>query len=129
MRVRGDRYAGEWPREQFHKRGIQYLVGDKTKSDLYRDLLPLLNSGRVVLPKSERLVSQICGLERRVSRAGKDSIDHAPGAHVPQPTLNEFDTDSAMLFGVSMNWFTPRSRPVIKLGDGPRSLRIRCTVA
>jgi hypothetical protein len=43
--------------------------------------LPLLNSGRVTLPKSERLVSQLCGLERRVSRAGKDSIDHGHGSH------------------------------------------------
>ena len=34
-----------------------------------------------MLPKSERLVNQLCGLERRVSRAGKDSIDHGPGGH------------------------------------------------
>jgi hypothetical protein len=26
-------------------------------------------------------VSQLVGLERRTTRAGKDSIDHAPGAH------------------------------------------------
>jgi hypothetical protein len=26
-------------------------------------------------------VGQLCGLERRVSRAGKDSIDHARGGH------------------------------------------------
>jgi hypothetical protein len=81
-RVGGDRYAGEFPRELFRKYGgIEYEPGAKTKSDLYRDLLPLLNSGRVVLPKSERLVSQLCGLERRVSRAGRDSIDHGIGGH------------------------------------------------
>ena len=81
-RVGGDRYAGEFPRELFRKHGgIEYEPSVKTKSDLYRDLLPLLNSGRVALPKNERLVSQLCGLERRVSRAGKDSIDHAPGGH------------------------------------------------
>jgi hypothetical protein len=81
-RVGGDRYAGEFPRELFRKNGaIEYEPSMKTKSDLYRDLLPLLNSGRVVLPKNERLVSQLCGLERRVSRAGKDSIDHGIGSH------------------------------------------------
>jgi hypothetical protein len=80
-RVTGDRYAGEWPREQFRKRGIGYICSDKVKSDLFRDLLPLLNSGRIVLPKSERLVSQLTGLERRVARSGKDSIDHGPGTH------------------------------------------------
>jgi hypothetical protein len=79
--VVGDRYAGEWPREQFSKRGVKYLTSQKTKSDLYRDLLPLLNAGGVVLPKSERLVNQLCGLERRVSRGGRDSIDHGPGSH------------------------------------------------
>src|SRR5262245_2809338 len=42
---------------------------------------PLLNSGRVTLPRNGRLVSQLVGLERRVTRAGKDSIDHAPGGH------------------------------------------------
>jgi hypothetical protein len=80
-RVVGDRYAGEFPREQFRKRGIHYAVADKPKSDLYRDLLPLLNSGRIVLPRSDRLINQLTGLERRTSRAGKDSIDHGPGQH------------------------------------------------
>jgi hypothetical protein len=81
-RVRGDRYAGEFPREAFKKYGgINYELATKTKSYLFRDLLPLLNSGRVVRPKSERLVSQLCGLERRVSRAGKDSIAHGLGGH------------------------------------------------
>ena len=28
---------------------------------------------------SKRLVAQLCGLERRTSRSGKDSIDHVPG--------------------------------------------------
>ena len=34
-----------------------------------------------MLPKSDRLVNQLCGLERRTARSGKDSIDHAPGGH------------------------------------------------
>jgi hypothetical protein len=80
-KVVGDRYAGEWPREQFRKRGIGYVCCEKPKSDLYRDLLPKLNSGKVVLPKSERLVSQLTGLERKTARSGKDSIDHTPGSH------------------------------------------------
>jgi hypothetical protein len=40
--------------------------------------LPLLNSGRCELLDNARLISQLCGLERRVARGGKDSIDHAP---------------------------------------------------
>ena len=80
-RVTGDHYAGLWPREQFKKRNIEYRCAEKPKSDLFRDLLPLLNSGRIVLPRSDRLVNQLCGLERRTSRSGKDSIDHGPGGH------------------------------------------------
>jgi hypothetical protein len=79
--VTGDRYAGEFPRELFRKRGITYRCAEKPKSDLYRDLLPLLNSGRIVLPKSDRLTNQLCGLERRTARSGRDSIDHGPGSH------------------------------------------------
>jgi hypothetical protein len=79
--VEGDRYAGEWPREGFRKRGIQYRVAEKTKSEFYRDLLPVLNSRQVELLDSSRLIAQLCGLERRTARGGRDSIDHTPGGH------------------------------------------------
>lgn len=80
-KVTGDRYAGEWAREPFRKVGIDYVLTDKAKSDIYRDTLPLLNSGKVELLDNPRLVAQFCGLERRTARGGRDSIDHAPGAH------------------------------------------------
>jgi hypothetical protein len=79
--VTGDRYAGEWPREAFRKAGIQYELAAKPKSDLYRDLLPAINSAKIALLDSDRLIAQLVGLERRTARSGKDSIDHAPGAH------------------------------------------------
>jgi hypothetical protein len=79
--VTGDRYAGEWPRERFRVYGIEYALAEKPKSDLYRDLLPLLNSGRVELLELPRLATQLTGLERRTARGGKDSIGHAPGSH------------------------------------------------
>jgi hypothetical protein len=80
-RVHGDHYGGEWPREAFRKCGIDYGVASKAKSDLYLGLLPLLNSRRVELLDHKRLVVQLCGLERRTARSGRDSIDHPPGAH------------------------------------------------
>lgn len=79
--VTGDRYAGEWPREQFRKCGIAYRIAEKPRSDLYRDLLPGLNSGKVALLDNPALTTQLVGLERRVSRAGRESIDHAPNSH------------------------------------------------
>jgi hypothetical protein len=79
--VTGDRYAGEWPRERFREHGFAYELAAKPKSDLYRDLLPAINSRMVDLLEDARLVAQIVGLERRTARGGRDSIDHAPGAH------------------------------------------------
>jgi hypothetical protein len=79
--VHGDRYAGEWPRERFGAHGIRYEVADTPKSDLYRDLLPVLNSHRVELLDVPRLASQLCALERRTARGGRDTIDHPPGMH------------------------------------------------
>ena len=81
IKVRGDRYAGEWAREPFRKNGLQYEESEKPRSDLYRDLLPMLNSGQVELLDLPRLTKQLCDLERRTARGGRDSIDHAPGAH------------------------------------------------
>ena len=71
--VRGDEYAGEWPAEQFRKRGIIYRPSEKPKGDLYRESGALLNSGQVELLDDPKLVAQLASLERRVSRSGKDS--------------------------------------------------------
>jgi hypothetical protein len=79
--VTGDRYAGEWPRERFKVHGIAYEPSAKPKSDLYRDILPAINSRKVDLLDNDRLINQLIGLERRTARGGRDSIDHAPGAH------------------------------------------------
>jgi hypothetical protein len=70
--VVGDRYAGEWPRERFAAHGVTYRVADLNRSELYLAFLPLVNSGRVDLLDSSRMVAQFVGLERRTSRAGKD---------------------------------------------------------
>jgi hypothetical protein len=80
-RVVGDRYAGEWPREQFRKAGIEYQPSELSKSQLYGELLPLLNGHRAELLDHPRLIAQLLGLERRTARGGRDSIDHGPHAH------------------------------------------------
>jgi hypothetical protein len=79
--IEGDRYGGEWPAERFREHGIDYRPADHPKSDLYRELLPILNGQRIELLDHPRLAAQLCGLERRTARGGRDSIDHAPGAH------------------------------------------------
>jgi hypothetical protein len=80
-RVTGDKYGGEWVREPFRTRGIDYVCSERVKNDIYKNLLPLINSGGVELLDNSRLISQLCSLERRTARGGRDSIDHCPGAH------------------------------------------------
>jgi len=80
-RVHGDRYAGEWPRERFRTYGIAYEPADRTASEFYLEMLPLINSGRVELLDLPRLSGQLVALERRTSRTGRDLISHPPGGH------------------------------------------------
>jgi hypothetical protein len=81
-KVTGDRYAGEWPRERFWEHGVTYEIAESPKSDLYVvELLPAIMSGGIEMLDVPRLLAQVQGLERRVARGGRDSIDHAPNAH------------------------------------------------
>jgi len=76
----GDRYGGAWPAERFQAHGVSYQVSKKTKSDIYKEFLPLINSNEIELLDNERLINQITNLERRVARGGRDSIDHPPNS-------------------------------------------------
>jgi hypothetical protein len=76
--IGSDRYAAEWVTAQFREQGIRCEPPVRSKSDYYVELLPVLNSGRVRLLDNEVLVGQLCSLERRTSRVGKDLIDHPP---------------------------------------------------
>jgi hypothetical protein len=80
-KIEGDHYAGEWAVERFAKFGIQYELSGKAKSTLYTDLVPLINSRRIDLLDNVKLINQLCALERRTARGGRDSIDHPAGAH------------------------------------------------
>jgi hypothetical protein len=79
--VVGDKYAGLWPRERFTVHSKTYDAAAKPKSDVYRDFLPAVNGRRVELLDHPKMVAQLCGLERRTARGGRDSIDHPPNQH------------------------------------------------
>jgi hypothetical protein len=74
--VTGDKYAGETFIADFRAHGIEYRVADRSKSELYEALEPLLNGHQVVFPDVPTLEQQLLGL---VWRGGK--IDHAGGEH------------------------------------------------
>jgi hypothetical protein len=65
-----------------------------------------LNSVRVTLPRNDRLVAQIVGLERRVSAGGRETITHADHGH---DDLANAVAGAASLskyggFDISMRW-------------------------
>ena len=93
----GDSYAGKIFKAEFKKHGIRYLPptmtdyekvdGKKKKvvtrfsrSDIYMEILPMLNAQQVRLLDIEKKNSQIWNLERRPVR-GKDVVDHPRGKH------------------------------------------------
>jgi hypothetical protein len=92
--VVGDRYAGEWPRERFRSAGIGYKISEQPKGDIYRDTLPLLNSGKVELLGVPRLASQQCGLERRNARGGCCSTTWATWRSLTAISSMEVASDS-----------------------------------
>jgi hypothetical protein len=103
--VKGDRYGGEWPREAFRKQSIDYICADKVRSELYLAMLPLINSRRAELLDDKRLINQLVSLERRTARSGKDSVDHAPGAHD--------DVANAVAGALVSAQFQPQQIPIV----------------
>ena len=76
--IYSDRYAGQWPVERWRVNGITCRPAKKTASELLRDMLPLLNSGRLELLDHPRTVAQLLALERRTSSSGRELISHPP---------------------------------------------------
>jgi hypothetical protein len=107
-RVTGDAYAGEWPRERFAAHGVTYDLSVRNKSQIYAEFLPALNAQRVRLLDLPRLIGQLVSLERRTARGGRDSIDHAPGAH---------DDLANSVCGVLVNLIADRRPALVKPAD------------
>src|SRR5262249_42617448 len=78
--VRSDKYGGEWVVEAFRKCAVTLEASERTKSQLYGDLLPLINSRTAALLDDQVLRRQLTALERKTRTGGKDVIDHVRGA-------------------------------------------------
>lgn len=102
--VTGDHWGGDFVREQFKKRGINYQVSKKDKSAIYGELLPLINSQRVELPDIKQMRDELIGLERK--NTTKPRIDHAPGQH--DDMINA--VAGALVFGSQVNNVTTAAR-------------------
>lgn len=134
-RVQGDRYAGLWPREQFAKRFVTYEPAEQTSSQLFQELLPLLNAKSVGLLDNRRLIDQLVGLERRTSfGTGRDSIGHGPGAHDDLAVAVAGAASMALAKGVRTNMtvstyqsYCANNIPRHPLGRKQQPLRITVT--
>lgn len=79
--ITGDRVSIGFVLHEFEAAGIRFTPATLSKSDLFAELLPLINTGRVELLDHPTLRAQLVSLERRAMRGGKDSIDHPRGMH------------------------------------------------
>ena len=74
--VAGDGYGGQTFREDFSRYGVEYVVAERTTSQHYEALEPLLNAREVRLVDVPVLEQQLLGLIWRGSK-----IDHPAGEH------------------------------------------------
>jgi hypothetical protein len=81
-RVVGDKYAGEWPRQEFQRAGVLYVPGELDKSHCYQELEPVLAQQAIELLDNPTLVRELRLLEKRYKLGGKTpTIDHPKGGH------------------------------------------------
>ncbi len=80
-RVRSDRYAGQWPVSAYAKHGLAVEPNEQSASELLLELGALIRMGRVVLPKSDRLLLQLTQLERKVRSGGRDVVEAPIGGY------------------------------------------------
>lgn len=79
--VSGDQYAGEWVPSAFQKHGITYTPSERSRSEIYLEMLPQFSRGAVELLDLPQLRTQLLLLERRTHSGRGDSVDHPRGAH------------------------------------------------
>jgi hypothetical protein len=81
-RLQGDKWSGGVMPDLFARAGVRYEQSVLIKSDIYASILPLINSGRVTLPRNDRLVHQFASLERTTAfGSGRERIDHPRDMH------------------------------------------------
>ena len=76
--VTGDSYASGFNRETWQQNGVNYIDSERSKSEIYLEMLPLINTQTVSLLDDPETMAQFRSLERRRGRV-KDVVDHPRG--------------------------------------------------
>lgn len=96
--VIGDRYASAWVNARFKESGWRFKTSKVVTSDALGHLVPVVNSGSIVLPRDRILVNELVGLQRtmggarpRIShgRFGHDDVASALAHNVYAATINK----------------------------------------
>jgi hypothetical protein len=108
-KVVGDSYSADWILSAFRECGLTYERSEKSKSDLYLEGLPTFSRGLVLLPEHKRLGRELRLLERHVSRAGRDRVDHGRNgsddyANVVFGCLNLAISGGKYAYDCDLNW-------------------------
>lgn len=107
--VWGDKYAVGFVSSELGRHGLTLQHTTKSRSDLYRELLPSLRSRRVRLLANERAVSQFANLERRALSAGAERIDHPAQGNAKDDVSNAI-AGALIMIGAPVssaeNWIT-----------------------
>src|SRR5690606_32510991 len=75
-KVVGGNFAGEWVAGAFEGAGVDYERSELARSGLYLEALPHFAREAVSIPNHSKMIRELKLMERRTSRAGKDSVDH-----------------------------------------------------
>lgn len=79
--IYSDAYASGFVAELISKNGLSHEIVQHNKSQLYTNLLSVINSQKIELLDDPRTLQELINLERRTGFAGRDRIDHPPGCH------------------------------------------------
>jgi hypothetical protein len=74
--IQGDRYAIGFHEAEWKAHGIKYVASERTTSENYLHVLPVLLAGRARLVDSVTLRSQLASLERSVGAGDKETVTH-----------------------------------------------------
>jgi len=75
-KVIGDAYGAALNADLWTERGVRYEPCRFNRSQLYLSLVGPVNQGRVRVPRDATLLRELRQLQRRKTRAGRESVDH-----------------------------------------------------
>jgi hypothetical protein len=75
--VEGDRFGAGFHIDEWQRHGIRFKPCERTTSENYLHVLPMLLSGRARLLDNATLRAQLAGLERKMTPSGHEVVSHA----------------------------------------------------